>query len=185
MSIWEEYRDPLRHVVIPFGYGCHVNRELEGYLDRQVRFGNERKPDGWVFTGGFTQRKSAPGVSEARLMHDYVIPKLTYAPGLVYLEEDSYTTPDNAEKVSGFLLSKKILGTQTEITVFCEATRVLKADLLIRHFLGRRVNFETASWELMAPESQVISTLYDWAAIKFPPLARFWRYKRLKRAEQI
>lgn len=175
-----------RHIVVVFGYGCHLVPELKGYLDRVVRFVNERKPDYLFLCGGPTQRKSAPGVSEAGLMRSYLIPRLNYIPGLMFLwEENSYTTPDNAEKTAWRIKEERLMDGQTELTVFCEATRALKVDLLVRHFLGRRANIETASWELMSPEKQIIGTLYDWAAIRFPPLARYFRNKRLQRAEQI
>lgn len=177
-----------KHVVLVFGYGCHLVPELEEYLDRVVVFCRLLKPDLVVFCGGFTQRKTAPGMSEARLMAGYVLPPLdqvllpTQLPFL--LEEDSYTTPDNAEKASQInypgLLSK-----ETKLTVFCEATRALKVDLLIRHFFGRRANIETASWELMSPSKQILSTVYDLAAIKFPSLARYWRNKRIERSYHI
>lgn len=175
-----------RHIVIVCGYGCHLVPELREYLNRIVRFCNERQPDCLILCGGFTQRKSAPGWSEARVMKEYLIPALKYTPKWVYTEEDSYTTPDNIENATKKMHSDGLLEKEdTELTAFCEATRALKTDLLIRHFLGRRATIETASWELMSPTKQIVSTLYDWAAIKFPPLARYFRNKRLQRAEQI
>lgn len=174
-----------RHIVIVCGYGCHLVPELQGYLDRVARFCNEQQPDCLILCGGFTQRKSAPGRSEARVMKEYIIPALKYAPKLVYTEEDSYTTPDNIENSAKSMRNDGLLEDSTTLTVFCEATRALKTDLLVRHFIGRRATIETASWELMSPAKQIVSTLYDWAAITFPPLARYFRNKRLQRAEQI
>ena len=174
----------ISHLFAIFGYGCHLNTELKQYLDNNVEFANRERPDCMVFSGGFTQRKSAPGVSEARLMKDYVIPRLCYTPKYILLEEDSYTTPDNArrlaENAEWFSWTA-----QTKLTVACEATRALKVDDAIRYYLGRRTNLVTSSWELMSPTKQIISTLYDWAAIRFTPLARYLRNKRIRRAEQI
>ena len=169
------------HVLIVCGYGCHLVPELCGYLDRVLRFCNENRPDCLIFCGGFTQRKTAPDKSEAGVMKEYVMPKLQYTPKLVYVEDDSYTTPDNIENAERKLRDVWF----HELTVFCEATRALKIDLLVRHFFGRRANIETASWEQMSPAKQIVSTLYDWAAIKFPPLAHYFRNQRLKRAERI
>ena len=174
-----------KHVIIVCGYGCHLVPELRQYLDRIALFCNAHQPDCLILCGGFTQRKSAPGRSEARLMKEYILPELNYAPGLVYTEEDSYTTPDNISNAAQTMRSESLLQEDTKLTVFCEATRALKTDLLIRHFIGRRADIETASWELMSPAKQIVMTLYDWAAIKFPPLARYFRSKRLQRAEQI
>ena len=174
-----------RHIVIVCGYGCHLVPELQGYLDRVVRFCNEQQPDCLILCGGFTQRKSAPHRSEAGVMKEYIIPALKYVPKLVYAEENSYTMPDNIENATKRMRNDGFLEDSTTLTVFCEATRALKTDLLVRHFIRRRATIETASWELMSPAKQIVSTLYDGAAIKPPPLARYFRNQRLKRAEQI
>lgn len=173
------------HIVVVCGYGCHLKPELQEYLDRVVQFANRKEPDCLIFCGGYTQRKSAPGVSEAALLKSYIIPKLKYPPDCVFLEENSYTIPDNIQYAAARIRSEKLLNQDTELTIFCEATRALKVDLLVRHFFGRRADIETASWELMLPSKQIISTLYDWAAIKLPLLARYFRNKRLQRAKRI
>lgn len=113
------------------------------------------------------------------------MPNLKYDPKLVSIEEDSYTTPDNIANAAKIIQNDGLMEEGTTLTVFCEATRALKTDLLVRHFIGRRATIETASWELMSPIKQIVSTLYDLAAIKFPLLARYFRSKRLQRAEQI
>lgn len=172
------------HLFAIFGYGCHLNKELRKYLDNNVKFANREKPDCLVFCGGFTQRKSAPGVSEAKLMRDYVIPQLCYTPKYIFLEENSYTTPDNAQKLAT-TAAWYLWTDQIKLTVACEATRALKVDDAIRYYLGRRPNIETSSWELMSPTKQIIATLYDWVAIRFPPLARYFRNQRIRRAELI
>jgi len=159
--------------------------EQREYIDRVVPFCNKQRPDCLILCGGFTQRKSAPGRSEAMTMKEYIVPSLMYVPQLVYVEEDSYTTPDNFENAAEKIRSDELLQESTKLTVFCEATRALKTDLLVRHFIGRRATIETASWELMSPAKQIVATLYDWAAIILPLLARYFRNKRLQRAERI
>ena len=173
------------HIVIPFGYGCHLLPELRGYLDRIVDFANKNEPDCFLFCGGFTQRKSAPGVSEAALMRGYVIPRLMYVPARVLLEEDSYTTQDNGEKMAKTIHAECLMDKKTKLTVCCEAIRALKVDYAVRHYLGRRADIETASWELMSPFKQLIGTIYECIAVHFPPLAWYFRNKRIRRAEQI
>ncbi|MDO8492906.1 MAG: ElyC/SanA/YdcF family protein [bacterium] len=176
----------VQHIVVVCGYGCHLVPELKEYLNKVIQFTNQEKPDCFILCGGFTQRKSAPGVSEAALMKSYIVPQLKYIPDFVFLEEDSYTSPDNIQNAAVKVRTKQLMDKGTKMTVFCEATRALKVDLLIRHFFGRRANIETASWELMSPQKQIVMTLYyDWAAIKSPLLADYFRHKRLKRAEQI
>ena len=179
------------HIVVVCGYGCHLVPELQGYLDRVAEFAIRHRPDCFIFCGGFTQRKSAPGVSEARMMREYIIPKLIQANFRnfrEYLEDDSYTTLDNIERAAMKIQGMEWLwlsGQDMKLTVFCEATRALKVDYLVRHFVGQRPNLETASWELMPPWKQIVSTLCECAAAKCPPLARYYRNKRIRRAERI
>lgn len=175
----------VQHIVIVCGYGCHLVPELKKYLDKVAQFANQEKPNCLILCGGFTQRKSAPGISEAALMKSYIIPQLKYAPDFVFLEEDSYTSLDNIQKAAVKVHIKQLMSKETRMTIFCEATRALKVDLLIRHFFGRRADIETASWELMLPQKQIVMTLYDWVAIKSPLLADYFRHKRLQRSEQI
>ncbi|MDP2648176.1 MAG: hypothetical protein Q8P35_02980, partial [Candidatus Yanofskybacteria bacterium] len=86
----------MDHVVIVCGYGCHLvtpdsrDTPLKNYLDRVVQFLNTHRPSAVVLCGGYTQQKSAPGVSEAALMRDYITPGLheDYNPA-IRLEEDS------------------------------------------------------------------------------------------------
>lgn len=172
------------HAVVVCGYGCHLVPELQKYLDRVIEFANKERPEYLVMCGGFTQRKSAPGISEAALMKSFIIPRLSYTPDYLFLEEDSYTTPDNIERAAK-LIRFLLWTSDTKLTVFCEATRALKVDDAVRYYLSRRANLETSSWELMSPTKQIISMLYDWAAIRFSPLAHYLRNKRIRRAEQI
>jgi hypothetical protein len=175
------------HILIVCGYGCHLVPELKGYLDRVIEFCNKHQPKWILLSGGYTQKKSAPGISEAHLMLDYVQPKLTYYPGMMFIDDDSYTSPDNIERAVRRIRSynPKCLEGDLILTVFCEATRALKIDLLVRHFFGRRADIETASWERMAPTKQIISTLYDLAAIKIPLLARYWRWLRIRKSYRV
>ena len=89
------------HVVVVCGYGCHL-RGPEGrptplvpYLERVAAFVNKHNPELVIFCGGYTQRKSAPGVSEAGLMSDYLDHNQVILPGNVTefrTEKGSYTT---------------------------------------------------------------------------------------------
>lgn len=171
-------------VVIVCGYGCKMKPELRDYLDRVVRFVNENKPECIILCGGFTQRKSVPGMSEARLMRNYVMPKIGSWLHSELLEESSYTTLENI-KNSVKLINNFFHQKEVRVTIFCEATRALKVDMLTKHFLGYRANIETASWELMSPTLQIISTVFEWAAVRFPLLNSYFHWKRLRRAELI
>src|SRR3989344_5894390 len=175
----------MQHVVIVCGYGCHLVPVLQEHLDRIVLFINEEKPDCLIFCGGFAQRKSAPGVSEAGMMYCYITPRLRHSLLLVFLETDSYTSLDNIQLANKINRRWELAQPETKLTVFCEATRALKHDRMIRKIFRRRANLETASWELMDPLKQLGSTIYEWTAMEFPPLASYFRDKRIRRAEEI
>ncbi|MBX4190101.1 hypothetical protein KW791_02290 [Candidatus Parcubacteria bacterium] len=63
--------DDKMHFVVVCGYGCHLNTPLQHYLDRVVQF-TSNKPRQVIFCGGATQKLSAPGVTEANLMLNYL-----------------------------------------------------------------------------------------------------------------
>jgi hypothetical protein len=177
--------DSSIHVVLVFGYGCHLVPEYQEYLDRVKRFCDQNHPEVIVFCGGRTQRKTAPGVSEARVMHDYVMPQLSDTP-TVHLEDDSFTTLDNA-RLAAELLSKTNMFPfrYDRFTVFSEATRAAEVDMVVRRFFRRRATIETASWEQMAPEKRIASMIWTWLSLRFPSLAEYRRRQRIERSFQI
>lgn len=156
--------------------------ELQKYLDRVVRYINENKVETLILCGGYTQRESAPGVSEAKLMLDYLIARipLQKRPVPILVERNSYTTLENIRNIKAW-----VSGTKLRVTIFCEATRALKVDMLTRYYLGRRVNIETVSWEEMPPVKQLIATIYEFLAMYLPPLAWYFHWRRISRAKRI
>ena len=118
-------------------------------------------------------------------MYCYIIPRLRHSLQLVFLETDSYTSLDNIQLANKINRRWELTQPETKLTVFCEATRALKHDRMIRKIFRRRANLETASWELMDPLKQLGSTIYEWTAMEFPPLASYFRNKRIRRAEEI
>ncbi|MCC6405285.1 MAG: YdcF family protein [Candidatus Yanofskybacteria bacterium] len=167
----------IARLVIVNGYGCDLDSPLKQYLDAVVAFLDEN-PSCVVFTGGQTQRRSFPGMSEASVMASYVrsqVPDLECV-----LEDRSYTTYDNIRNAAMLVREK---GWEPDrILIFCEATRALKVMLLARHFFKewwdsqspvlpnreRRLQMMTSSWELMHPASELFATVWDWVALTFP-----------------
>src|SRR3989344_530532 len=193
-----------RHVIVVCCYGCHLryseNRDtpLRPYLDKVAQFIKRYLPEMVIFCGGHTQRKSAPGVSESSLMHDYVLSQLKSL-GRVYnlsthlfVEDNSYTTYGNI-KMADSHLRKFFSGKECHITIFCEATRAANVVMLARHFMGDLVDsidditVETASWERADPFKQAGNLVYNKLAITYPwlGLAEREHRKRIRRAEQI
>jgi hypothetical protein len=197
-----------RHVVIINGYGCHLDTPLKLYLDRVVQFLNSIPREvvlQLLFSGGPTQQKSAPGITEARLMRAYIYKH--YHPerdrmGFVSYEEDTaFTTHDNISKAAEwlrYLIPDYDIATghkfeSTKITIFCEATRSATVAMLAGHFLLSFVKsidditVETASWERADPFRQVGSLIHNKLAIKYPWLgiAERERRHRMRRAREI
>lgn len=106
-----------------------------------------------IFCGGFTQKKTAPGVSEAGLMREYAgadqFPEFMLKS---FTEDESYTTFDNIKKASEIIRHKLCIA-DGRITIFCEATRSPHVIRIARHFMGNLVDsidditVETSSWE--------------------------------------
>jgi hypothetical protein len=191
------------HVVVVCGYGCHLtdssgaDTPLKPYLDRVRRYLHDNQPDLVVFCGGHTQRRSAPGVSEASLMLAYAARKIALAAlGRMVAEEDSYTTYENIEKAADAIRrTRNIVKPDTQdplkITIFCEAQRALLVIMLARHFMRDLVDsidditVETASWERADPFRQARNLVYNRLAMSFPLLARRERAQRIKRAKVL
>lgn len=190
-------------ILVVNGYGCHLDTPLGRiYLPRVAKLIREHHQLilAIILCGGFTQRKSAPGISEAALMKTYLKDYVPYQIlPLIITEEDSYTSYDNSEKAALkiFNVLWKLhpgLGDITpnlRIVNFCEATRSANVIMLDRHFMLKFVEsidditVETASWERADPFKQAGNLIYNKLALHFPYFACREREKRLRRAEFI
>jgi hypothetical protein len=120
------------------------------------------------------------------------------------LEERSYTSYENirnAAEVTADTLSFAAMPKpgfddpkmiDARIVIFCEASRALKVKILARHFFGfppergyPDVEIRTVSWELMHPLKELKATVYDTLSLYVPGLARYWGWKRRRRAKLI
>lgn len=203
-----------QHVLIVNGYGCHtrfedqnVDRFLKGYrryLDRAARFINEYLPDFLVFSGAETQQNSAPGRSEAKVMWDYIFPRLNKVARERYLhmkqvrlEERAFTTFYNSHYAYGTIFMAIGTGVLKNepclITHFCEVHRGPNVNQCDRASLITLVEdiddlrLETESWERADPFKQVANLVYNRLAIKYPRfgLAEREQRRRMLRAKGI
>ena len=193
-----------RHVVIVNGYGCHLDTPLKPYLDRVVRFINDIPSDvslQVIFSGGLTQQMTAPGITEANLMAEYVHmhPDRRRMGYLCFKEKSAFTTYGNISGATELVYKWRantangVPFKSTKITIFCEATRAAHVVMLARHFLLPFVkniddiNVETASWERANPFKQVGNLIYNKLAITYPwlGLAERERRHRMQRAKEI
>ena len=170
-------------ILIVNGYGCHLNTPLGHiYLPKVVRFIDENFEQIMkvIFTGGFTQHETAPGISEARLMADYIRTHSKCAPDII-VECDSYTTHENIYNSEAciwevhlyeFLQNGKPWP-DVRIVVFCEALRTASVIMLSRRFLLQYVDsiddimVETASWERLDPMRFWWKMFLDWLDLKY------------------
>jgi hypothetical protein len=182
-----------KHFVVVCGYGCHIEGTPlpTAYFPKVIRFIREENPHAVVFCGGETQKKSAPGVSEARMMAGYIAAELPDAEDTqigFLLEEESYTTYENIERAAHRI---RFFQERCRLTIFCEATRSANVMMLARHFMIDLVTsidditLETGSWERADPFKQAGNLIYNWWAIRFPYLARREHDRRVARSFHI
>ncbi|MEK7121536.1 MAG: hypothetical protein AAB857_02400 [Patescibacteria group bacterium] len=203
-----------QHVLLVNGYGCHtqfedpkIDRFLKGYrryLNKVARFVDEYLPDFLLFSGAETQQNSAPGQSEAKVMWEFVFPRLNMISREKYLhlkqvrlEDRSFTTFYNSYYAYGAIFTAIGTGVLKNepclITHFCEAHRAPNVNQCDRACLTTLVEdiddlrLETESWERADPFKQAGNLIYNKLAIKYPwlGLAERERRKRIHRAKYI
>jgi hypothetical protein len=174
-----------RRIVVVCGYGCNLDSPLRPYLDRVAKYCARVRPEYIILCGGQTQQKSFPGRSEADVMYDYLYKRLDSAPNFHpgwFTEDESFTTYENIRDAAAVIRRLEAAEESHEgwsrppaVTIFCEATRALKVAMLARHFIGfppsaggAPIRIETDSWELMHPTLELVGTLKEWLAIRFP-----------------
>lgn len=173
------------------GYGCHIENTPLGfvYLPKIVSFIREWSPRYIILCGGYTQQKSAPGISEASLLFMWLM-KIFQGTHAFFLDDDSYTTHENIMNAALHVKRFKFVD-GIKIVIFCEAQRAPNVLMLARHYLGEFVEsidditIETASWERADPFKQAFNLIYNRLAFRFPYLIVRERNKRIKRAAHI
>ena len=167
-------------LVVVLGYGCHLTEPMSKYLDCVVSFVETNDVAAIIATGGYTNRKSAPGISEAGMMAAYLKGQgITVS---VFLEEDAVTTNENLRGVARIAHERRLA--DKRIVIFCDNARSLKVKILARLILGHWP--ETKTYELtkglVAKIKQlVIATPLDILASQFP----FFQQIELQRKEHI
>ncbi len=155
------------------------------------------------FCGAFTQRTKFPGLSEARVMSEYVRAKLPA--GYLFFphhDEDSYMTVENGingTKIVRFLqnlLWEDQPPRPGELTFFCEADRYAKVRMLNWFLLpdyrprdgdggGVRIHYRAVSWERANPLVEFLMKLPNELLMYFiPPWRQFMRWLRIAKCER-
>lgn len=194
-------QEKARRIVIVCGYGCSLDSLLMPYLNRVADFCRGFMPNDIILLGGATQRKLFPGKTEADVAYSYlssILPSWSYfgpANPIWHRAYDVYTAFDAIKEAAVIVNDLHLAdeassfhGRGEKITVFCEATRALKVDMLIRHFLSRkanepRVHLETVSWELGSPSRELVGTIQTWLSIRVPFLNTLLRWQRIRKSK--
>lgn len=185
---------PRHHVVVVNGYGCHLVPVLEKYLDKVIAFLSQNEVEHLVLCGGPTQQKTAPGMTEAKLMRDCIGERMRL-PRHVTLADDTYTSFENmkwANRVIRGHFDGEFVPSYdpryTDVTIFCETQRSLKVALLAWLFLPeywQRTRILGETWERRPPFAELKATIADVLAFYVPGVAGYMRRKRMKRAREI
>jgi hypothetical protein len=172
-----------QHLVVVCGYGCHLTPGVEKYLDKVIDFCNRQQADAIIFSGGYTNRATAPRRSEAKTMKAYLLPRLTYSPQFIFLEEDSYMTPENIKNSAEIIKQEGLLSPEGAFTVFCEVSRGIIVDIFSRRYIGQKPNIETASWNIDPPGFQILGLMYVWTVSRLPFLGYILRTARIRKSK--
>lgn len=167
-------------LVVVLGYGCHLTEPMKRYLDFVASFVETGNIGSIITTGGYTNRKSAPGVSEAGMMAAYLKERGVTLP--IILEETAVTTNENLRSVIRIARERRL--TDKRIVVFCDGARSFKVRILARLILGRwpEIRAYKLTKGLVAKIKQLlVATPLDVLASQFP----FFEKMELRRKEHI
>ena len=120
-------------LVVVLGYGCHLTESMKKYLDLVVSFIKAENVAAIIATGGYTNRKSAPGISEAGIMATYLKECGVTMP--ILLEKTAVTTNENLRSVARITREQQLANRR--IVIFCDSARSFKVKILARLILGR------------------------------------------------
>lgn len=167
-------------LVVVLGYGCHLTEPIKNYLDSVASFVKTSNAAAIITTGGYTNRKSAPGISEAGMMAAYLKEHGIAVP--IILEKLSVTTNENIRSITRIAYEQKL--TDKPVVVFCDSARSFKVKILSRLILGYWP--EVRTYELTKGlnaklKQLLVATPLDVLALQFP----FFEKMELRRKEHI
>ncbi|MDP3947562.1 MAG: ElyC/SanA/YdcF family protein [bacterium] len=177
-----------REVVVVCGYGCHLTDSIKKYLDAVLNYLLENRGKRTFIiipSGGFTNQVTAPGVSEAGMMADYLRESCRmFAPHeVVFIPEDrAITTLENLKNAREFI--DKSLTPPNKITIFCDESRQWKICYLAKrifqgfHSVEVRPHVFGRSWNDKLKQ-YLVATPVEILALYFPRVNNRMRARRL------
>jgi len=177
-------------LLVVLGYGCHLTEGLKGMLDRVLEFDLTRgmNVEAIFATGGFTNQRSAPGISEAQLMRDYLHRNRALHP--VYIDESAITTEDNIRALKNFIEHGYVGGIKSiqdlNVMVFCDRLHHKKTSKMMSRIFGKDSRFVIIGFKIIEPTLKNIIT--QSVALHLDILAMdydFFRRRQLARKSRI
>lgn len=155
------------------GYGCHLNDSIKRYLNDVVSWCYQNPDAIVILSGGFTNKKTMPGISEASMMRDYLTKR--FVTNRVILDEEAILSIDNIRNTA-----KMLKGIDRDLVVFCDSIRVVKMWIMGLIYLDRFTlvthNFHRSTREKL---SQIIRTIIEISFIILRPLEWIARKQRI------
>ncbi|MFZ5365038.1 MAG: YdcF family protein [Patescibacteria group bacterium] len=169
----------MKIVAIVMGYGCHLSAGLKAYLDVVVNFAKYNQLVAIICSGGFTNQKSAPGISEASVLAGYLRHCGVFQP--IYLDESARTTSENLYGARRVMAEKSLR--PDRIVIFCDTARAMKVRILARLILGNWpliITYDLSKRKVEWLKQTMIATPLDVAGMAIPEIRRAMLRRRQK-----
>lgn len=161
------------------GYGCQIGN-LKGYLDKIAKFIKDNNIQLVILHGAPTCKKSRPGISEAKLMADYL--KAEGVLAKMILDEKSRTTKENILAAKD-LFQRNRIDPKNSI-FFCDTCHDTKVRLISCMILGiwpKTVTHYVTRNSLIKAKQVFLATPLNILAVRFSLLEKL----ELRRKEKI
>lgn len=175
-------------LLVVLGYGCHLTTEIQDVLNKVALLANKSSMNvKEIFaTGGYTNHKSAPGVSEARIIKEFLSKQVTIP---IEIEESAITSEDNIKAVKSFI-EKGTLGSKSlediNLIIFCDKLHRNKISNMMKEIFHKDAEFAILGLRIIEPTLknrliQFVARYLDVWAMGIPWLKK----KQLERKKRI
>lgn len=163
--------------VLVCGYGCHFTESLKKYLDFVALALRYQETNLLITSGGCSNQKTLPGISEADLMASYLENSGVCARFI--REREALTTIENLRLVAGIL--SKTGNIKSPLTIFCDRIRRFKIEYMARRIFTCPIKIEAYDFK-RSFKARIAQTLLmtpvEIAAFHVPALERGLRAYR-------
>lgn len=167
--------------MIVLGYGCNLDGyKIRDYLDFVAEI-QKKLGNGYLLlpSGGFTNPRQFPGVSEAGMMKDRLLEISKSKIPFLDIEEFSVTTNQNIENCAQILKRYEV----SEVIIICDSIRVPKVKIIAKRYLNNYkiqiLGFDFGR-SLKEKLRQIPATIKDVLSLWFPKIEEYFVKKRKK-----